>query len=607
MRGICAAALIGLASVWLAGCGGGGGSSQPAVSLSQRSVSVSATTDDAAPTVEIGVELGNVNDETPVYIGYNYNGSAVTGLDLYATDVDSGVLLLYMLPPSGLAPGTYRDQVEVRFCSDENCEQPFKGSPASINVTYTVTQGTRPVASFTMPNAASASSEAGMAPSSLRVPITIANAPSGGLVFNPTITSGTPAINNVYVSMVSANSAELVIDFAYGMAEGSYQGTVGVAACYDYSCSRYAQGSPAAITISYTVTPDLPAQPDRSLLPTASVQSLAHDVIDAEYSAALDAVVMVSSYPRSQLYLYGLASGTEQALPLDKVPTSVSVAPNGLTAAVGHDALITHVDLTKIASPLAAKKLLNVSTNVLDIVLDGKGWVHAFPLRDQWESIYSVEVATNTETPSAYATIYAGTRAKLHPSGNAIYGADNGISPDDIEHYDITSGPVASSYDSPYHGTYPMCGNLWISEDGVHIYTACGRTFRASTVKSQDMVYNGSLSLTSGDYYGYRIRSLSQTAEKKEIALVEYDQSCEQGFGSSNISDCRNYYNLYESQFFNRTASYSIPPMTVAGRSYAQFGQFVFHSRDGSKHVLISKLVAMPDPASEFYLSIVSP
>jgi hypothetical protein len=598
MRGISKAALIGLASMWLAACGGGGGgSSEPALHLSQKSIAVSATTDDSAPTAEIGIELDNIDEETPVYISYGYDGGAISALDLYATDVDSGVMLLYLLPPSGLTPGTYRDRVQVQFCSDEECSKPFKGSPATVNVTYTVTQGTRPSASISVPASASSSSEVGTGPSTLRVPITIANSPSGGLSFTASITSGTSTISNAYISAVNANTAELAIDFNYGLAEGIYQGTVSITACYTYDCSRYAQGSPATVTINYTVTPDLPAQPDRPVLPTSSVQSLGHDVIDAEYSAALDAVVMVSSYPRNQLFLYSLASGTEQALPLDKVPTSVSVAPNGLTAAVGHDALITHVDLTRIATPIAAKKLLNVSTGVLDIVLDGKGWVHAFPLQDQWESIYSVEVATNKETPSAYATIYAGTRAKLHPSGNAIYGANNGLSPDDIERYDISTGPVTSSYDSPYHGTYPMCGDLWMSEDGVHIYTACGRTFRSSNVQSQDMVYNGSLTLSSGDYYGYRIRSLSQTA----------DMSCEGGFGSSSISDCRNYYNLYESQFFNRTASYSIAPMTIAGRSYAQFGQFVFHSSDGSKRVLISRLVSMPDPASEFYLSIVAP
>ena len=38
-----------------------------------------------------------------------------------------------------------------------------------------------------------------------------------------------------------------------------------------------------------------------------------------------------------------------------------------------------------------------------------------------------------------------------------------------------------------------MCGNLWFSEDGRRIFTACGNVFRSATSKAEDMTYNGKM------------------------------------------------------------------------------------------------------------------
>jgi len=59
-------------------------------------------------------------------------------------------------------------------------------------------------------------------------------------------------------------------------------------------------------------------------------------VIDAEYSQSLDRMVMVSSHP-SQLHIYDLSSNQSIDLALFKIPTSVSVSPDGLRAAIGHE------------------------------------------------------------------------------------------------------------------------------------------------------------------------------------------------------------------------------------------------------------------------------
>ncbi len=437
------------------------------------------------------------------------------------------------------------------------------------------------------------------------VTIVVSDPPSGSLwvalEHSGVATSSVDFVNS------GPGTAEVWIRFRtpVSMGEGSYWDTVSVHVCSDQNCRKEIANSPIEVSVNLVVSAPAPPgpQPEPGIdsLPVVDQRPLAHNVIDAEYSAALDAIVMVSNRPSNALYLHDPVTGIERQLALDRLPSSVSVGPDGLTAAVGHDALITVVDLTRLDDPLGgAKTLLFVSTDVLDVVLAGNGYVHAFPRRDQWESIHSVHIASGVETLSAGYSIYAGTVAKLHPSGTRMYGADNGLSPSDIERYGVAAGPASSDYDSPYHGDYPMCGNLWMHEAGIHIYTACGHVFRASDVRSQDMVYAGMLELTAQRYYGARIKSLSHSQERGEIVLLD-----ESGCPYPSYSDCYTHFASYESQYLNPIARYSLAPLEIAGRNYAQRGVFVFHSSDGTKRFLISRLEAMPNPDFEYQIGSV--
>jgi len=593
--------LLAVVSLLLVACGGGGGSSTPELVLSTRSVSVTASTDDSSgPLAQVGIHLKNVDENDEVYIGYGYDGGAIETVDLYSTGTVDGFYDLRMKAPAGLTPGIYADTATLEFCEDEACTREYKGSPATISVTYTVRQGTRPPTAISTPsNQLQITVETGQAPPTEIVSFTTTNPPiSGSLYFQLSNTSN--AIYNAYLSNQSSAQTDLQLSFSYGLAEGTYHDTVTLLACYDAGCDRQVQGSPQQLTVTYTVTPRQPAAPDRTLLPTTSIKALSHDVVDAEFSASLNAVVMVSAVPSNALYLYALSDGSEQKLPLDKPPTAVSVSPDGKAAAVGHDALITYVNLSEIATPSAAKKLLNVSTKVFDLVLDGNGWVDAFPAADQWVQIHAVQVSTNTETLAA-AQIYAGTHAKLHPDGKSLYNIDS----DGLGKYDVTAGVPSFLYNSrqyDYQYGYPTCSDLWMSEEGSSIYTACGNVFQSSATQSSDMRYAGAMSITESNsdnnYTYYRIAGLSQSAKQKEIALIERDSSCE----NNDPLGCRDYYDLFESQFLNQTATYSIPPMTVAGKAYVQRGLFTFYSSDGSKRVLISKLLGMSDSSLTYYL-----
>ncbi|QRO01308.1 hypothetical protein JRI60_20925 [Archangium violaceum] len=303
-----------------------------------------------------------------------------------------------------------------------------------------------------------------------------------------------------------------------------------------------------------------------------TTHGLGHRVLDAEYSKSLDRVVMVAADPNT-LYVYDPATHTEKSVALPLAPTAVSVAPDGKFAAVGHDAYISYVDL----STPALLKSIPVSADAFDVVLAGNGYAYVFPRVDQWVGIHSIEIATGKESLGSSYSIRAGTRARLHPGGTAMYGADNGLSPDDIERYDISTGIAKVAYDSPYHGNYYMCGDLWFSEDGARIFTRCGNTFRASSVRSEDMVYAGALSGASA------IHHLTHSTAANRIALVQ------ESYGTSEVGK---QVRLYTPDFLNFDQAIPLPPFKVNATEYASYGRFVFYSAAGDRLIVVVQAAA---------------
>lgn len=330
----------------------------------------------------------------------------------------------------------------------------------------------------------------------------------------------------------------------------------------------------ATVTIgnaTFTLTQNAPDGPVP--LPARRTTALPFRVVDAEYSKSLDAIVAVSESPY-RLVIYRPTTRSLLSVALGAAPLCVSVGPDGKFAAVGHDGTISYVDLENAL----LVKTLDVSANVLDIVLAGNGYVYAFPRVDQWETIRSVHISSNLETQSTGRSIYAGTLGRLHPGSTWMYGANNGLSPADIEKYDISAGTAVYKYDSPYHGDYPMCGNLWFSEDGARIYTACGNVFRSTAIESTDMTYAGKLEGESS------IRWASNSQAAGSIAILpSYGAYWWQP--SAPRSDHEVHY--YTPDFLVYRGKYVLPPFVVENTSWPSRGRWHFFDATGTRQYVV--------------------
>jgi hypothetical protein len=301
-------------------------------------------------------------------------------------------------------------------------------------------------------------------------------------------------------------------------------------------------------------------------------------VMDAEYSKVKDQLVFVSANP-SKVSIYTPSTASIENIPLLYTPTCISISQDGETAVVGHDGHITYVNL-KTKSII---KTYGASCYALDIVLGNNKWAYVFPKENQWTYIrcINMNLSSDNEVYSTGGSIYAGTKARLHPSGKFIYGADNGLSPSDIEKYDIQNGVANMLYDSPYHGDYPMNGNLWFSEDGNRIFTRGKTVLKTSEFKSTDMYYNGSLNTDSN------IEWLEHSDVKNNLFVIINTGDIWTVTRSPYIYT----YNSTNLSFKNKIEleKYQVPTNTGGFTYYNAEPYFVFSNSTGNNMFILTK------------------
>ena len=299
---------------------------------------------------------------------------------------------------------------------------------------------------------------------------------------------------------------------------------------------------------------------------------LEHRVVDAEYSRGLGRLVMVAEQP-NRLYILDPATGIETSANLGPAPTAVAVSPAGAHAAVAHDGWVTRVNLTSRAVVRHP-----VEFSLADIVMATDDSAFAMTAFDSYDGLRCLNLSSGEDARAVDDWMFhtGGAHLKLHPSTGRIYAANNGVSPADIGRFDVASGMATYRYDSPYHGEHSMCGNLWISDDGARIFTACGAMFRTSDLRANDMEYNGSL---PGVLY---IRHLDHSSTARKIVVLPSDDVVG---GDRNSRKTIRIYDASDPLSLDRQIE--LPHFLDAGADHPAYGRFSFISADDTKVFVI--------------------
>jgi Putative binding domain, N-terminal len=289
--------------------------------------------------------------------------------------------------------------------------------------------------------------------------------------------------------------------------------------------------------------------------------------VTAEYSSSLDRIIFIAANP-NQLHIFDPMTNTDTAVNLPKPPLSLSVSLDGQYAAVGHDALISYVNL---ADAYLVQTLAATST-VTSLVL-GNDYIYILS-----SSSY---IQISTGVTGSGGSIFEGNAGRLHPSGAALYTTFDG-SPGLLDDINVSTGTPGAGSTGPYWGDYPVCGGVWFSPDGRRVYTGCAVAFQADPQDTSLTIdFGGSPILDTnadGLYWGAlagtsQIRSLTESAALGRIAAIPLSDQ----YVTPQIND--NQVFLYASAYLEPAGIFQLPDFVVNSNSYQAHGQQVFYNQ----------------------------
>ncbi len=182
----------------------------------------------------------------------------------------------------------------------------------------------------------------------------------------------------------------------------------------------------------------------------------------------------------------------EKVLTFSNMPERMAISPDGSKLYVAlliqeHSSSWREEDQSGFIAVIDTQLLsvvntLAINTDPYDLLVTSSGKLVVASGSGQWTDIFAYNATTGEVL--GQSQIRQQSHLSLHPSENWIFAANTGLSPSDIEKFDIRGVGITSIGDSPYHGDHRMEGDVWSLPNGEHVITRGGDVFLAS-----DMTY----------------------------------------------------------------------------------------------------------------------
>ncbi|MEP5610643.1 MAG: hypothetical protein ABJP45_00265 [Cyclobacteriaceae bacterium] len=215
---------------------------------------------------------------------------------------------------------------------------------------------------------------------------------------------------------------------------------------------------------------------------------LSKKVIDAEYSKSLDAIITITS--GSILSVVDPINRTMESLNLNALGICVSVSPNGNRAVVGHDGLLSLIDLLN----LKVLDQFDVPFSVFDAVLTTDDNVYLSGGDITSTPVYSLNLATG-ESSQSNELISNNTIFKLHSSEEYMYSVSKHLAPSEVNKYSIVNGRAEVLYEIANPHDLSFGHNLWISPNDQFLIEENGGIFQLDETQTKDLIFLSELPL----------------------------------------------------------------------------------------------------------------
>ncbi|MBX3085981.1 MAG: hypothetical protein KF716_30375 [Anaerolineae bacterium] len=304
---------------------------------------------------------------------------------------------------------------------------------------------------------------------------------------------------------------------------------------------------------------------------TVDQVSLDYRVIDADYSLSLDRLILLADVP-SSLFILDPLTGQSTSVKLASVGKFISVSPDGNFAVVAHVGLITYIDL----QAATIVKTFDFPDMITDIVL-GNGWIYVEPQGGSFQKLTALEIATGKQSISTGGDFYYGTNFEMHPAGNRLYGATQGISSGGIVSVDVTNGTAEVL--GEHQGNWYACGKLWVSQDGKRLFSGYGGVFRTAADWELDVTPNGRLAQMKYARYVYHSANAGLILAIPESRPIPPCPN--QGEETSNRLLVYDYNTLALLKVL------TLPSVGKTDKNLPSIGHFVFANAAGTQYYIV--------------------
>ncbi|MEM8642095.1 MAG: serine/threonine-protein kinase [Cyanobacteria bacterium P01_G01_bin.54] len=339
--------------------------------------------------------------------------------------------------------------------------------------------------------------------------------------------------------------------------------TVGITQLF----SRPATDPAAPTATNVPLTPDTVATaPEAAIaqLPASAIP-LDFQVQDAEYSAALNRLVMVSSNP-NQLHFYSPLSQRLQTVALNSPPLGVAIEPQGQFAAIAHRESIAIVNIAQNQ----VTQVIPVSVSVHDVVLANSRWVYFSAAQDG--RLWGIDLSTE-EIIASNGGNFQRTQQTLLPNGRGLVSLDT--SGRKIRYVNIDSGVPQPPLEITSTNPEPLGNQLWLTSDNQAAFTNQGVRLLMSQLSAQGQITGESLALThpQNKSPGRRLAitpagsALFALDGERLEQLVQFDRNT-----------------------LNRQQTWQLPTVTTAQGTASQVeGRFIFVNAQGNEYYILGQ------------------
>jgi hypothetical protein len=316
---------------------------------------------------------------------------------------------------------------------------------------------------------------------------------------------------------------------------------------------------------------------------TTQVATLSYNVDSAQYSLALDRIVIASDSDAA-VHVYDPRTNDDTRIPLPAsipLPSAdrgdqlrLALAPDGLRAViVSLSSWIVYVDLAN-ATILGQFSSPNPDAKLSDVAVGSDGYAYVLWTGGGW----SLDLATGAFASIALdSTIEANFTSFMasSPDGARLYTINS--------YYQMATVPLAGGRIGPsLMATEPTCGAPWVSRDGTRVFTSCGPTYESPTATPDGGVFpsgpmlavaSPSVSVTPTP----AVWGLDDPSSGSPVAAIGVDPGA-----NVDAPDAAVDLALYDPGTLALQGTVPFPLLVSGGVTSPSFAQFVFYDASGT-------------------------